>query len=156
MEMKHHSILRKPEFFCLLGVAFFLPMLEAPKNLFLTAYVALWFVRCFREGSYGGRWRIVDTVIAALWLSGLIGANFAGIHGAEWKGFGDVSRYLLLWCLSRSGYGKTQWLKLSVVLVASCLLTLGYGAWALYSGTTGRPHLELNSVGHVNHTGTYL
>lgn len=154
--LKHASILRKFEFGCLLGVALFLPMLEAPKNFFLAAFFILWLVRCFKEGGYGGRWGMVDTVIAGLWVSTLSGTIFAGMHGAEWKGFGDVTRYLLLlWCLSRSGYEKKQWLQVSVVLVSSTILTLGYGAW-LHFGTKERMFLELYSVGHVNHTAMYL
>lgn len=154
--LKHAATLRKLEFVSLLGMAFFLPMLEAPKNFLLAAFFVLWLARCLREGSYGGRWRMVDTVIAGLWLSTLLGAVFAGMHGAEWKGFGDVTRYLLLlWCLSRSGYEKKQWVQLTAVLVSSTILTLLYGAW-LYFGTKERMFLELYSVGHVNHTGMYL
>lgn len=150
------AVLAKIEFFCLLGLVFFLPMLEAPKNIFWFAFIVFWLVRCFKAGSFGGHWRASDTVIAALWLCNLIGAAMAGVRGAEWSGFGDVTRYLtLLWCMSRSGYTPRQWRLLSVALISGALLTLGYGAW-LYYGIKQRAFLELYSVGHVNHTAVYL
>lgn len=150
------SLLKKIEFFCLLALAFFLPMLEAPKNIFWFAYVVFWTIRCFKAGDFGGRWRASDTAIAILWLSCLIGATMAGIHGEEWGGFSDVTRYItLLWCVSRAGYTSRQWQQLTAVLAVATILTLGYGAW-LYYVTKQRAFLELYSVGHVNHTAVYL
>jgi O-antigen ligase len=156
MSILNASLLRKLEFASLLGLVFFLPMLEAPKNLFWFAFVLLWLGHCAKVGHYGGRWKLSDTVIGALWLSSFVGALFSGIHSSEWSGFGDVTRYMtLLWCVSRSDYAPKQWLQLVVVLVLASILTLGYGVW-LSVGMNLRMYPELYSVGHVNHTAVYL
>jgi len=67
----------------LVGLAFFLPLYEAPKNILWLAFVVLWLANRFRARDFGGRWDGWDTLIA-LWIaSGYAAAAFAGIHGDE-------------------------------------------------------------------------
>lgn len=139
----------------LLALAFFLPLYEAPKNLFWLGYVVVWAWNRWREGDWGGRWEGWDTLIA-LWLaSGFVVAAFAGTHRSEWQGAADIVRYgTVLWCLRRGGYAAQDLQRLGVMLLASCAIGLAWGFWRYYGLV--RRFVELNSVGHVNHSAPYI
>src|SRR4051812_11354811 len=139
----------------LAGLAFFLPLYEAPKNVLWLALVALWLVNRFRARDFGGRWDGWDTLIA-LWIaSGFASAAFAGMHGDEWRAAADLLRYgAVLWILKRGGYDERTWRALLVALVAGTAVGLVWGYWnLLVTGSAGV--LSLNSVGHVNHSAVY-
>ena len=40
----------------LIALCFFLPLLEAPKNILWLAYVICWLVNRIRARDFGGRW----------------------------------------------------------------------------------------------------
>ena len=147
------------EFALLLALAFFLPLREAPKNLFWLAYVVVWVVNRVRSREWGGRWDGWDTLIL-LWLgSGYLAALFAGIRtpeGNEWGAVNDLVRYLtLLFCIKRGGYDEKQKAFLLTMLATSCVLA-GAEAWWNWKISHARKALELVSVGHVNHSAIYL
>ena len=148
---------RRPiEFGLLLALAFFLPLLEAPKNVFWLAYVLAWLWNSWRSGEWGGAWDRWDTLIAAWISSGYVVAAFAGLHYFEWPGATDLVRYAsLFWCVKRSNYSARELAWLAGTLLASCALTLGWGVWR-YFVTHERKYVELHSVGHVNHSAPYL
>ena len=141
----------------LLGLAFFLPLAEAPKNLLWLAYAATWLANRARAGDWGGRWDGWDTLIA-LWIaSGFLVAAFAGLHKSEWQGAGDLLRYAsLLWLVKRGGYAGRELKWLLGALVASTVIGLAIGYFRLWTGLAKSGHLQLHSVGHVNHTAIYL
>jgi O-antigen ligase len=139
----------------LAGLAFFLPLYEAPKNVLWLAFVALWVVNRFRARDFGGRWDGWDTLIA-LWIaSGFAAAAFAGIHGDEWRAAADILRYGVVLCiLKRSRYGERTWQVLLAALFAGTVVALAWSYWnILVAGTTTL--LTLNSVGHINHSAVY-
>ncbi len=140
----------------LLGLILFLPLFEAPKNLFWAAFVVTWLMNRFRAGHWGGRWDGWDSLIA-LWIaSGYIVAAFAGMHHSEWGGANDILRYgSVLWLVRRGGYGKRALLWMLVAILVSTLIALGWGLWDLFVVHVQKD-LELNSVGHVNHSAIYL
>lgn len=149
--------LREPiEFAWLLGLAFFLPLFEAPKNICWLGYVLTWLYNRVRGRDWGGRWNGWDSLIA-LWIaSGYIVAAFAGIHHDEWSGANDILRYgSVLWLVKRSRYNERAQLAVLGVLVVSALIGLAWGYWTLYVSRTDI-YLALNSVGHVNHSAIYL
>lgn len=149
------SRFKRLELLLLLGLAFFFPLYEAPKNILGVLYFAVWAINRWRAGDWGGRWAHWDSLIAASILVAAIGTQFAGIKGGEWYGLRDVVRTLLfLWCLMRAGYSAQQWLTLFTVLIAGTLLATLIGAWQ-FAGST-KEGLELHSIGHSNHTATYL
>jgi len=139
----------------LVALAFFLPLLEAPKNLAWLGFAAAWLWNRFRARDFGGRWDLWDTLIAAWIASAYLVAAFAPIAHQEWKGTNDVLRYgSILWMVKRGGYGAAELRWVLGAVVAATLLSLMLGWWMYLGGRTGA--LQLKSVGHVNHSAIYL
>jgi O-antigen ligase len=132
-----------------------LPIFEAPKNIFWFLYLIAWVGGRVRSGRLGGPWRAWDSMIAALLAAAAIGAAFAGLHGGEWSGARDVGRYgLMLWAFSRTDYDEREWRWLHAALIAGTIAAVVDG---VLRGPYGRdPELNLRSVGHPNHSATYL
>lgn len=143
----------------LLALVFFIPLFEVPKNLLLVAYLVAWVGNRWRAGwkaNCGGAWDGWDTLFF-IWLgSAYVLGAFAGLHKNEWHAIGDLWRYIsLVWLLKRSGYGEREWKAIYVAIaVSTSVATL----WALAALLI--PHkyagIELHSVGHVNHSATYI
>jgi len=157
MRLKSKLELREPiEFAWLLGLAFFLPLFEAPKNLCWLGYVSTWLYNRIRGRDWGGRWDGWDSLIVVWIASGYIVAAFAGVHHDEWSAANDILRYgSVLWLVKRSRYNERARLAVLSVLVASTLIALAWGYWTLYVSKTD-VYLSLNSVGNVNHSAIYL
>jgi O-antigen ligase len=144
----------------LVALAIVLPMLEGVKNVLWVLYAFAWYANRLRGGvswkSLGGPWDGWDTILAFLLVGTAIATAFAGIHGAEWRGFRDVLRMTsILWFLKRSGYGEREWLKIHIGLqIGVTIATI----WAL--AALAWPHtyegIQLNSVGHVNQSIIYI
>src|SRR5258705_10054736 len=80
------------EFFWLLGLVFFLPLFEAPKNICLAAYLLTWLYNRARARDWGGPWDRWDGLIGVWIVSAYVVAAFAGVHHEEWKEANDVLR----------------------------------------------------------------
>ncbi|OGA06116.1 MAG: hypothetical protein A3D95_00900 [Betaproteobacteria bacterium RIFCSPHIGHO2_12_FULL_69_13] len=141
----------------LVALAFFLPLLEAPKNYAWLAYAAVWLANRIRAREFGGSWDLWDTLIA-LWIaSGYLVAALAGLEGSEWRGATDLLRYAsILWLVKRGGYSARELRWVLGALVASVVIGLAVGYGRLWSGIGKSRTLQLHSVGHVNHTAIYL
>ena len=143
----------------LLALVFFIPLFEVPKNLLLVAYAATWITNRVRGGwvaHCGGRWDWWDTLFVAWIGGGYVIAVFAGLHKNEWHAVNDIWRYVsIAWLLKRSGYTVHEW-RATYAMIG---LSTGLGTlWALVALLF--PHryqgIELHSVGHVNHSATYI
>lgn len=146
---------RQLEIGLLIALGFFLPLYEAPKNLVWLAYLLVWLVNRFRSREFGGAWDLWDGLIVAWMISGFVVAAFAAMHGSEWRGAFDIVRYgSVLWLVKRTRFLDQEVDWILGALIASTLVGLAMGFASLWSGTTDR--LQLNSVGHVNHTAIYL
>ncbi|HYL89245.1 MAG TPA: O-antigen ligase family protein [Burkholderiales bacterium] len=146
---------RRVETGLLLALCIFLPLYEAPKSLAWAGYVVAWLTNRALAHDFGGRWDAWDTVIALWLVSGFVIAPFAALHGGEWRAPLDVVRSAsVLWMVKRSRFTEGELRALVGALIASAVIGLIMGLAQLWNGTTGR--LELNSVGHVNHTAIYL
>ena len=144
------------ELLFLIGLIMVLPLLEAPKNLFWLVFLVTWFINRLRDKNFGGSWDTWDSLITAWILSGYIVALFAGLHHSEWSGANDILRYgSILWLIKRSGYQKLELLWLLASIIVSTFIALSVGLWSLYVSHAHKA-LELNSVGHVNHSAIYL
>lgn len=155
---------RRAEFGLLIALCVFLPLYEAPKNVAWFGYVAMWLGNRIAERSadrFGGRWDRWDTLICAWIASGFLVAMFAGLKGGEWRAALDIVRYgTVLWVVKRSRFAERELELLYAALVASVVvgLAMAYAEVARRELDPGREivRLELNSVGHVNHTAIYL
>ena len=89
-----------------------LPSFEAPKNLFALLYVVSWFVIAYREKNWGGKWRIIDTVILFFFFGNIVVSLNAVIAlDMPAKAINDLTRYILIvWVLSRHILEKNQYL----------------------------------------------
>lgn len=144
------------EVWLLASVAFVLPTMEAPKNILLGVWVIVWILTRLRDGDWGGRWNGWDTVIAAWMASVLLAAAFSATTHSEWRGCRDAARYMaVLWLLTRSNYDENGWRLIYGALIVSVIVAVIWGLAAL-----GLPHdymgVQLNSVGHVNDSMTYV
>jgi len=94
----------------------------------------------------------------AVWIvSGFLAAAFAGLHHKEFGGAQELARYAVLgWMVKRSGYSPKEMRWVFGALVASVVAGLAWGYWGLWSGSAKSGTLQLNSVGHVNHTSIYI
>lgn len=130
---------------------FFLPLLEAPKNYFLAAFIFVSIVR--------NRKKIFlkpDFSYMVLILSALCAAFFAGIPGNyEWKGFLTLLFFYIAGIVfSRFNYPPNIIKKLFFVPILGALPVLIFSLFRSFQNPLVR--LELHSVGHVNHTAIYL
>lgn len=145
-----------PEVYLLIGLVIALPMFEGPKNILWGAWVAVWLMSRLKDGDWGGAWNRWDSLILA-WIGAvLLSAVFAGATHGEWDACRDVVRYTsVLWLLTRSHYPEAAWKAIYAALMVSVTVA---ATWALVA--LAWPHdylgIQLNSVGHVNHSVVYI
>jgi len=132
-----------------------LPSFEAPKNLLALLYVVSWLVIAYREKNWGGKWRTLDTIVLFLLFGNIVvSLNAVITHDMSARGMPDLIRFLLIvWVLSRHILTKKKIVTLCMVAVFSTAISLIYSYILCPQGGTC---IELNSVGHVNHTAIYL
>jgi O-antigen ligase len=140
----------------LVALCFFLPLYEAPKNIFCALFLVVWIVNRARARDFGGHWDLWDSLIAAWIASGFVVAAFAGVPGGnEWGDALDLMRYgSVAWLTKRSRYSPREVAWVFGGLVAATVIGLAMAHVAMWRGKGGG--LQLNSVGHVNHTAIYL
>jgi O-antigen ligase len=141
----------------LLAFCVFLPLLEFWKNLALLAFFITWIVNRLGARDLGGGWRTSDWVVI-FWVGGAyLAAAFAGLPGNAWSKTGDLAlTALLFWMVVRAGYGEREARWVIRALVAATLVGLAVGYARLWSGVGKSGDLQLNSVGHVNHSAIYM
>jgi O-antigen ligase len=143
----------------LCSVLFLLPLLEAPKNLFCLLYLLAWSARSLngvRRGDCGFQWRKWDSIFAAFLLVTIITIAASAPFPSHWSEWGDALRNIgVAWTLShRRLKSKHVGVLLSSVLLGTIIATAwGYWEWKVAHTNIW---LELNSVGHVNHSAQYI
>ena len=131
-----------------------LPSFEAPKNLFAVLLVASWVFIARRDKDWGGKWRIIDTIFL-LWILAdiIVGINAVVVHSQPASGSKDIIKFVLVgWAISRADFTIRQMIHLCVIAILFSVFPLAYS----YLDCNGGTCVELNSVGHVNHTAIYL
>ena len=131
-----------------------LPNLEAPKNLFAVLFVVSWIFISKRDKNWGGGWKLIDTIFL-LWILAdiAIGINAIVVHNQPASGSKDIIKFVLVgWVVSRSSFTIRQMIDLCVIAIIFTVIPLAYS----YLNCSGGTCVELNSVGHVNHTAIYL
>ncbi len=147
----------------LAALLFVLPLFEVPKHLLWLAWVVTALAGWWRDHAdrrAGGRaeqsWSVWDSVFAAM----LAAALLAGVGVAEplrsISLVGDTLRMLsVAWLMARRGYRTEQLVPLLWAVLAGTLAAAAWGFWVLLRADKPM-FLELNSVGHVNHSSIYL
>jgi len=134
----------------------FLPSFEAPKNLFVILLVFTWAFIARRDNNLGGKWRVIDTIFL-FWIifDIIIGINAVVNLELPANGSKDIIKFILVgWVVSRLSLDKKQMIFLTVVTVIFAIIPLIESYYE--QADNGRLYIELNSVGHVNHTAIYL
>lgn len=148
--------LRRAEYSLLLGLAAFLPALEAPKNICVGLYLIVWTVNRLRSGNWGGAWSKWDGLMLALIASAYLASAFAGFPGLIAAAGNDILAYgLVFMTVRRSSFDSREIWWLLGVLVAATIVTLGFSYWDFLISKERRT-LGLHSVGHVNHSAIYI
>ena len=140
-------------FLLLAAMLFFLPGLEALKNIFALLFVLSWVLISKKNNNWGGKWQIIDSIFL-LWILAdiLVSINAVITHQLSGSNFRDVIRFVLIaWVLSRIYFPKEKLRELALISVIATLITLAYSYYS-----TGGILKELHSVGHINHTATFL
>jgi O-antigen ligase len=135
-----------------------LPSLEAPKNIFLVAYlIAGIFIQISRARSNIRTWSGWDNIFLLITVTAFFSTIFAGMPNLEeWKGYKVLLTAILTgWLLSRANYSLKKLNLLFILLIISTLPPLLWGFYE-YLNLHTKSTLELHSVGHVNHSAIYL
>ena len=140
-------------FLFLIGLLIVLPAFEALKNIFAFLFVVSWVVVAKKNNDWGGKWRVIDSIFL-LWILADIFVSINAIitHQLSGSGFRDIIRFVLIgWVLSRTNFSKERLTQSALLAVLAVIVTL------IHSYYTGHGELiELESVGHINHTAIYL
>ena len=140
-------------FLFLLGLMFFLPSFEVPKNLFALLFVLSWVIYCKKNKSWGGKWRVIDSIFL-LWIliDIVVSINAVITHQFSGENSRDIIRFVLIaWVLSRTYFSKEKLTKASLIALIGLIATLVYGY------ISGQGELkELHSVGHINHSAIFM
>lgn len=135
----------------LLGVFLFtLPLVEAPKNIAVGLYLAVWCVRAAVTSDFGGRWDRFDTAFACMLASAMVSA-YSG-YVTDLSGVGRL--LVMAWVVKRTRFTERDARLLLGVACAGLLAGLALGVARLL--TTPRSFLELPSVGHANQSALYI
>lgn len=155
MSFQFKSNIQHIQYVLLSGIILTLPSLEAPKNIFLIAFLFFAFtneILKLKTFSWG-KW---DWVLLLLIGSAFLTTFFPGIHYVEWKGLRVfLSSTLTGWMILRSQFSSKQILSLLNFVVLGAIPPLIVGLMR-YLYFHDKPDLQLHSVGHVNHSAIYL
>ncbi len=135
----------------------FLPSFEALKNLFVILLVFTWAFVARRDNNLGGKWKVIDTIFL-FWIifDIIIGINAVVNLDLPANGSKDIIKFILVgWAVSRLSLDKKQMIFLTVTTVIFATIPLIESYYEL-ANNGRRVYIELNSVGHVNHTAIYL
>lgn len=170
MKLKTRDSLIKTEIVFLSLMLFFLPSLEAPKNIFLVLYLLAASYREFKSNTFKNI-SSSDFVFIFLTASIFLSSYFGGFsQGQEWKGLGHSLSYVFLgFFIKRSIFSKHQINFLFFLPIIAAIFPLTYYFFVnnlpikyyyffeyAFLWTRDPTPLQLNSVGHVNHTAIYL
>jgi len=135
-----------------------LPSIEAPKNIFLVAFLSVAiFLEINQYKKKHFSWSAWDMIFLLIVVTAGLSSLFAGMpHLEEWKGYRVLLTAILTgWLLSRIPFSKFNLISLFNMIIYSTIPPLLWGIYELFVIKT-KSALQLHSVGHVNHSAIYL
>ena len=154
-KFQKHSFLKVLSLIFLTLFLVSLPSLEAPKNIFMFLFVISAFLIEVKDRTYKN-YEIWDGIFLSLILSALLSACFGALNGYEWKGFRTILFTSLMgWLLYRYKYTTKELNFFYWVTILSIIPPLLWGLTEVFIFNS-KTNLQLNSVGHVNHSAIYL
>ena len=154
-KFQKHSFLKVLSLIFLTLFLVSLPSLEAPKNIFMFLFVISAFLIEVKDRTYKN-YEICDGIFLSLILSALLSACFGALNGYEWKGFRTILFTSLMgWLLYRYKYTAKELNFFYWITILSTIPALLWGLAEVFIFNS-KTSLQLNSVGHVNHSAIYL
>jgi O-antigen ligase len=135
------------------AIFFFLPFKEAPKNVFLFTYFAVWVANRYRDGRWGAKDYWFEGPLVLISLLGILGSGYAAENKIDSliDGIDFLTMAFLAIVLRRSVFKPEQ--TLSVIVVATSIGII----FSITEGLIlGYPFPSLKSVGHINHIAIFL
>jgi O-antigen ligase len=148
--------LARVEYVLLCALALVLPILEAPKNLFIFLLLLVWIAqRVVSRDITLSRPDVIGIALLFMLTSSLAStaANWPLINGL--KGFQHTAtQALVFWLIYRAAHSEQQRLRLAEMVVIGVMIGL---VWGIVDFTQGREeYLTLHSVGGVIESATYI
>ena len=133
-----------------------LPILEALKNIFLVLFFLSWLISSRRDASLRVGWDSTDTIFLMLILGIFIVTSHAYFFlGEAIDGIRDFIKFVIVgWLVSRTRFNSKQIYILFISLIIGTVLGLLHTYY--YLGCQSETCIELNSVGHVNHSAIFI
>ncbi len=133
----------------------FLPAFEAPKNLFLLLFISVGILNNISSMNFLKFWNKWDYLFFTIIVTSLLSTIFTNFSGhAEWRGFrSSLWIILYIWLLTKYKYTQKELSFIFYATIFSCIPVL---FWALFNYYSHGMKIQLNSVGHVNHSAIYL
>ena len=146
-------------YFLLHIFCFSLALSEAIKNISWFLLVITWLLenhnKLNRRNIFSVKYIKLNILFLFVILLPIFVAFSCKFKMDEWNGAWDVIRYGTIgWIICHSSLCSSELIKLLVNLIASAVLTSCIGLYEHLEN--GSRHIELNSVGHVNHSAIYL
>ncbi len=149
-----HSLFQKVLVFSLSASAFFLPIGEFPKLLFLLIFLCCSLYVQLREKIWQ-QYDIFDYLLLFWACSGFISASFSPFEYKEWSGaVGNLFIPLSLLFIKYTVFSEKNFLLLLTSILSGTLFATLEGFWQLTS--QHETTLMLHSVGFVNQSAIYL
>lgn len=157
--LKHHRVkkINTIEWYSLLLCIFSIPLFESPKTIFLVITAILFSIRHFIEKD----WKEIPFTkdprlgFLALAVTAALSAIFAqrphlAIHGS----FDFLKMYLLYVIVATDFLDKKAIKTIALIVIVSTAIGAIWGITGYVTGKSAT--IELNSVGHINHSAIYL
>lgn len=152
MTEPRYRFLSRIEIIFLAGFLFFLPLAEAPKNIFLYAFCIIWLIRCWQASAWGLPDRVYEVMLLGICLLSLVPLLHQNIEifRAINNCVDFISIAFLLVVIARTKASSEQF---SFLVAATFFGTVT----ALLDGLSrGAGGVYLHSVGHINQVAQYL
>jgi len=138
------------------ALAFFLPLLEAPKNLLILTILCTWIGLKFKERSFSRLPAFQLSIVLLLLAGALLPVAWSeiGVLDAAKDALGWIKYWLVLVIIGPLISARYAFDRFCQFAIAGLGFGIVHSAWEFLQ--TNAPYPEINSVGHVNQSAMYL